>query len=131
MAKISILGVLSNIQILSLIARKGSFVGEDSFGNKYYEGKPRKGTKQPRRWVKYNAKTEASLIPPEWHGWMHHQTNMLPTDGGAEEFRQDFIKEHQPNMTGTDNAYFPKGHVVKGSKRDSTASDYEAWKPNK
>ena len=130
MAKLSILGVVSNIQILALIARSGKYVGVDDYGNKYYEAKPRKGSKQTRRWVKFKEKTDATNVPPMWHGWIHHQTDMLPTSDEAKEFQQDFIIDHQPNMTGTDKAYFPKGHVVKGSKRDSTMGDYEAWNPN-
>jgi len=58
------------------IRRDGEFVGTDEFGNKYYRA--RGGAKHPvlgheRRWVVYNGLAEASMIPPGWHGWMHHR----------------------------------------------------------
>ena len=34
-----------------------------------------------RRWVLYNGEAEASRIPPAWHGWMHHRTDVPPTRG--------------------------------------------------
>ena len=43
--------------------RRGKRVGEDEFGNAYYEG----GTDsegRTRRWVVYNGYAEASAIPP-------------------------------------------------------------------
>ncbi|HKN42706.1 MAG TPA: NADH-ubiquinone oxidoreductase subunit NDUFA12 family protein, partial [Propionibacteriaceae bacterium] len=51
--------------------RHGQEVGQDEFGNVYYEG----GTDsegRARRSVIYNGVSEASMIPPGWHGWMHH-----------------------------------------------------------
>jgi len=53
----------------------GEFVGEDEFGNRYY--RTRNGKIDPalgfdRRWVIYSGLAEASLIPPGWHGWVHH-----------------------------------------------------------
>ncbi|MCD8497360.1 MAG: NADH:ubiquinone oxidoreductase subunit NDUFA12 [Alphaproteobacteria bacterium] len=103
-------------------------VGTDQLGNKYYVGKPRKGYKHERRWVMYNGAPEASKVPPEWHGWLHHQTDELPQDG-AESYRQPWQKPHQQNLTGTNAAYRPPGHVLKGGKRDTATGDYEAWKP--
>jgi NADH:ubiquinone oxidoreductase subunit len=43
--------------------RKGTKVGQDEFGNVYYEGgKDSEG--RTRRWVIYNGYAEASMIPP-------------------------------------------------------------------
>ena len=61
----------------------GEFVGEDEFGNRYY--RTRGGKIDPtlgfeRRWVIYNGYTEASTIPPSWHGWMHHTVDTPPTE---------------------------------------------------
>jgi len=127
MAKISIFSVLSNVQMLLHTAIKGTRVGADQFGNVYYKGKPRRGTTQERRWVMYSGETEASWVPPEWHGWLHHQTDVIPDGGG--KYRQAWQKPHQPNLTGTDQAYFPPGHAVKGGKRASATGDYVAWQP--
>src|SRR5947209_256084 len=62
--------------------RKGELVGEDEFGNRYY--RTRGGRIDPalhfeRRWVIYNGYAEASMIPPAWHGWMHHIVDVPPT----------------------------------------------------
>ena len=46
--------------------RFGTRVGEDGFGNVYFQTKDGK-----RRWVIYRDLSEASLVPPEWHGWLH------------------------------------------------------------
>src|SRR5262249_31763523 len=53
----------------------GEFGGEDEFGNRYY--RTRGGKIDPtlgyeRRWVIYNGTAEASIVPPSWHGWLHH-----------------------------------------------------------
>ena len=59
--------------------RNGKKVGEDEFGNVYYEGgKDSEG--RTRRWVIYNGYADASTIPPGWHGWMHHRTDVSPAD---------------------------------------------------
>ena len=57
--------------------RNGTRVGEDETGNVYYQG----GTDsegRTRRWVIYKDYAEASAIPPGWHGWMHHRTDVAP-----------------------------------------------------
>ena len=132
MAKLSILGVLSNIQILFFTLRKGKKVGTDEYGNRYYRGKPRRHTKRERRWVVYKDKPEASMIPPEWHGWMHHQTDEIPAGPRKKtEYRQTWQQKHQENKTGTDEAYFPPGHVTQGGKRAEATGDYTAWTPPK
>ena len=58
-------------------ARKGQKVGEDIQGNVYYEG----GSDVhgvPRRWVIYNGTNDASRVPAEWHGWLHHSIEGTP-----------------------------------------------------
>lgn len=127
MAKISIFGVLSNVQMLIHTLLKGKMVGTDLLGNVYYSGKPRKGTKQERRWVMYKDKPEASLVPPEWHGWLHHQTDIVPQNNN--KYRKSWQKPHQPNMTGTDQAFLPPGHPLRGGHRAASSSDYTPWQP--
>ncbi len=127
MAKVSIFGALTNIQMLIHTLFNGKRVGTDSFGNVYYRGKPRSGTLRERRWVLYAGAPDASSIPPEWHGWMHHQTNVLPAAGNP--FRQKWQKPPLPNMTGTKAAYFPPGDPRGGGHRDPATGDYTAWQP--
>lgn len=132
MAKLSILGVLSNVQMLFFSLRKGKFVGEDHMGNRYYRGKPIRNTKRERRWVMYKGKPEASAIPPEWHGWIHHQTDEVPVGPRKKTpYRQKWQKQHEPNHTGTAEAYFPPGHATQGGARDAATGDYTAWTPPK
>ena len=129
MGLFSFLGVLSPVHMQSAkIFSRAKRVGTDSFGNKYYRAKPRKGYKRERRWVIYNGAPEASKIPPEWHGWMHHQTDVLPSSD-EKSFRRKWQKPHTPNLTGTHEAYRPPGHLLKGGQREQTTGDYEAWTP--
>lgn len=128
MAKLSIFSALSNMQMILHTTLHGQFVGKDADGNKYYRGKPRKGTKRERRWVMYTGKAEASLVPPEWHGWLHHQTDKIPPMEGSRH-RKDWQLPHQPNLTGTEEAYLPPGHALKGGKRAAATGDYTAWQP--
>lgn len=127
MGLLNFLGVMSPAHInLFTAMKRGEKVGEDALGNAYYRAKPRKGYKRERRWVMYDGAPEASTVPPEWHGWLHHQNDDIPSE---ESFRRPWQKPHQPNMTGTSGAYRPPGHVLEGGKRDKATGDYEAWKP--
>ena len=126
MGILSFLGVLSPAHInLFTALKRGEKVGEDNAGYTYYRAKPRKGYKRERRWVIYDGAPEASKVPPEWHGWLHHQSNDIPSKEG---FRRKWQKPHQANMTGTNQAYRPPGHVLEGGNRDKATGDYEAWK---
>ena len=128
MTKLSIFSSLSNVQMILHTALKGKKVGTDQLGNVYYTGKPKTKGGRERRWVMYAAVTDSSQVPPEWHGWLHHQTDILPN--GTSKFRQPWQKPHQPNLSGTDQAYFPPGASGK-ELRDGTTGDYVAWQPPK
>jgi NADH:ubiquinone oxidoreductase subunit len=109
-------------------ALKGRYVGADAYGNKYYEAKTEKTAEdKKKRWVIYNGLAEPTKVPPTWHGWLHYTTDALPeqTQGVAHAW----IKEPQPNLTGTTLAYVPPGHVNRGGQRAHTMADYEPWKP--
>lgn len=101
----------------------GTRVGEDEFGNRYYTSK--KGHKKERRWVIYKGIDEGSKVPAEWHRWLHKTTDETPKGGN----KYDWEKPHIPNLTGTDYAYAPKGHIRKGHKRNPATGDYTAWEP--
>lgn len=125
----NLLGALSPAHITFVTLASGAkCVGTDSLGNKYYRAKPRKGYKRERRWVIYKGKPEASMVPPEWHGWLHHQNDTVPAQD-EQSFRRIWQKPHKPNLTGTNEAYRPPGHILKGGRRDGATGDYEAWKP--
>lgn len=117
----NLLGVLSPFSMLALVWRKGEFVGADHMGHKYYRAPARKGYRREQRWVLYpDAKPNASSIPPEYHGWLHYQTDIFPSESG-QSYRKNWQSGHQPNATGTTMAYQPE--------RSASASDYQAWNP--
>ncbi|GIL00087.1 MAG: NADH dehydrogenase [Alphaproteobacteria bacterium] len=105
----------------------GELVGTDQFGNRYYRDKRTRGQKRERRWVLYKGAPEASKVPPEWHGWLH---KILPDPPSAQPARRPWEKEHEPNRTGTDLAYRPPGHILRGGRRDRATGDYEPWVPS-
>ncbi len=126
MAKIKVFGILSNLQILLHTLLAGKMVGQDDFGNRYYRGKPRGNNPRERRWVIYPAAPEASTVPAEWHGWLHHQTDTVPA--AHSPYRKSWQKPHLPNQTGSDRAYLPPG-AQKGGVRPHATGDYVAWEP--
>jgi NADH:ubiquinone oxidoreductase subunit len=122
------LGLQSPVTFLINLMMKGRYVGTDQFGNKYYSGKARKGYTHERRWVKYKSgNVEATEVPPEFHGWLHHQTDIFPKDNSG--YRKAWIKPYEPNLTGTTSKYVPDGHPLSGKTRKKATGDYEAWTP--
>ena len=99
----------------------GEKVGEDDQGNIYYQSK-----KGHRRWVIYNGESEASRVPVEWHGWLHHTFKEPPTKDPMQ--RRPWELPSQMNMTGTPQAYRPKSSVYRADP--APRSDYDAWQPD-
>ena len=93
----------------------GKFIGSDEYGNKYYKNK--KG----KRWVIYANEIDASKIPVEWYSWIHHMPNKIENIHKLE--KHDWQKPHQPNLTGTDSAYYPNKN-----NKDATEKKYKSWK---
>jgi NADH:ubiquinone oxidoreductase subunit len=104
--------------------RTAKRIGEDALGNVYYEGKAMPDGRL-RRSVIYNGANDASRVPPEWYGWLHHQVEGLP-DTSLPPVRR-WEKEPRANQTGTAAAYLPLGV---GEKRAAATGDYEAWSPD-
>lgn len=127
----SFFGILSTLQISLFTSLHGKKMGTDMFGNVYYTGKPRPYSNRERRWVVYNGIAEASKVPPEWHGWLHHQTDVFPSLEDTNPYRQSWQKPHMPNLTGTDRAYVPQGHTTRKEERAAATGDYQAWTPPK
>ncbi|KOO21531.1 NADH dehydrogenase [Chrysochromulina tobinii] len=76
--------------------RKGSFVGKDYNGNMYYEDK--NAPYGRTRWVEYptpkgiwaiEQNYDASMVSPEWHGWLHY-THDKPGNVLAAEHEKPF-----------------------------------------
>ena len=92
----------------------GKLVGEDLFGNKYYE------SKDGKRWVIYSGEIDASKIPVEWYSWIHFTPNKIEKKHNFEKY--DWQKPHQPNLTGTESAYYPN------KNKDAIEKKYKTWK---
>ena len=107
---------------------RGALVGTDAGGNRYYQDRrsPAEGARR-RRWVMYaGGAEEASLVPPEWHAWLHHTTEAPISEAN----RRPWQKPHLPNQTGTAGSYRPSGHDFQGGVRAPATGDYEAWSPD-
>ena len=102
---------------------KGKKVGEDHFGNSYYESKDKQN-----RWCIYSNQSEASKISPEWNNWLRYISDTVPKFDKA---NYKWQKRFSGNVTGLNNAYRPR--VVKANKSkeglDNYQVDYKAWKP--
>jgi len=108
--------------------RKGEFVGTDEFGNRYYRAKSAIPDSIPEhRWVIYNGYSEASSVPPGWHGWMHHRVDTPPSKDDVKP--REWQKPHKPNLTGTAGAYRPAGSLLSLSGPAKPQPDYQAWQP--
>lgn len=122
-------GVQSSLSFLTTMWCRGRYVGSDQYGNRYYAGKARRNYTHERRFVLYKSGiAEASQVPPEFHGWLHHQTDVFPESDKASA-RQPWQKPHEQNLTGTTLAYRPPGHQLEGGKRPKATGDYDAWIP--
>lgn len=119
----------ATIGALWTVRTQGVQVGTDAYGNRYYEARTNKNSYdgRKRRWVIYDGYADASKVPPEWFGWLHHTFADPPTD---ETMRQPkFGREHRPNMSGTPLAWRPPGSIARGGERARATGDYEAWRP--
>ena len=93
----------------------GKLIGSDEYGNKYYQNK------RGKRWVIYANEIDASKIPVEWYSWIHLMPNKIENIHELE--KHDWQKPHQPNLTGTDSAYYPNKN-----NKDATEKKYKSWK---
>ena len=105
----------------------GNFVGKDEYGNKYYCNSKNFESYLAKRWVLYYKEVEASKVPAHWHAWLHKTINEPPINY---KHKYKWQKNHQSNLTGTTDAYFPPSHPLSKSydiEKDKT--NYEKWKP--
>jgi NADH:ubiquinone oxidoreductase subunit len=117
---------MANIATRLFTARQGRKVGEDNYGNVYFEQRVVRAGARQRRWVVFAGAAEASKVPPEWHCWLTHTVDAPLTDSPHYAWQ----KPHLPNLTGTAQSYRPKGHDYRGGERAAATGDYEAWAPD-
>lgn len=113
-----------NLTTRLLTKFSGQFVGQDVYGNKYYQDKRIRDNGKHRRWVVYQGDVEASKVPSQWHAWLHYVVDVPPTEKMAS---YSWEKSHQRNLTGTKFAHKPCSWIQESAV--VTQSDYEAWKP--
>ena len=109
----------------------GELAGVDEFGNRYYRTRRKTAIgrgETERRWVVHEGLAEPSKVPPYWHGWLHHVVLDAPLERDKTA-PYAWSKPHVPNLTGTDLAYRPPGHLQAGGKRPKATGDYQAWIP--
>ena len=92
----------------------GKLVGSDEFGNRYYE------SKSGKRWVIYYDTIDASKIPVEWYSWIHFTPNKIEKNHILDKYK--WQKPHQPNLTGTEKAYYPN------KNKNAVKKKYSSWK---
>lgn len=109
------------------VTLRSNCVGQDNFGNKYYESKKADYLGRKKRFVIYRGKIEASKVPPLWHAWLHHLSNEVPLRGKEQNY--SWQREFEPNLTGTKEAYFPDGDYRSRGGRVAVSADYKPWKP--
>ena len=103
---------------------RGNLIGNDEFGNRYYEDKKTDSNSgRKKRWVMYNGIAEPSKVPPQWHAWLHYTVDEVLKD------RKPWQQDYTPNLTGTKNAYFPAGDKRSAGERKHATGDYQSWNP--
>lgn len=105
----------------------GEQVGQDRYGNKYFVSKHSSSKTPQRRWVLFKEKPEASAVPAQWHGWLHHTTNDIPQS--KHDLKYTWQKDHQANQTGTINAYKPSGSLLRAANTRKAFRTYQPWQP--
>ncbi|ESO91398.1 hypothetical protein LOTGIDRAFT_209731 [Lottia gigantea] len=102
--------------------KTGDLVGEDKFGNKYYQnnyyffGRNRWAIYSPEKHLDY----DASQIPPEWHRWLQYISDVPPVGDGAPP-RAKWMADYYENRTATSKAYVPYSTVK---------PKIQSWSPN-
>ncbi|KAJ8707243.1 hypothetical protein PYW08_011377 [Mythimna loreyi] len=88
--------------------KDGTLVGEDKYGNKYYEN-PRYFYGR-NRWVEYNDKVymnyDGSQVPAEWFGWLHYKTDLPPHQDPSRP-KYKWMADFTENLSGTTGQYVP------------------------
>ena len=74
----------------------GKKVGDDYFGNSYFESKDKKN-----RWCIYSNQSDASKISPEWNSWLRFISDTSPKSIGTPH---NWQKLFNGNETGLDCA---------------------------
>ena len=108
-----------------LIWTKGRFVGQDDYGNRYYEERFlfRRPERAPKRWVSFAGDADPTKIPAHWHGWIH-----FTYEDPLSVKSHNWEKKHLQNLTGTSYAYRPRGSLLRADE-EGVKPTYIPWNP--
>ena len=103
---------------LFTIAKRGVFVGEDEFGNRYYEAKdePRQLRRPPAPLGDLQGLCRGLEDPARLARLDAPHLRRAADHGAAEAPRRGRL-DHLPNLTGTPRAYRPQGSIARGGER--------------
>lgn len=114
-------------------------VGQDEFGNRYFEDFA-VDHRWNRRWVEYAnhfylCGIGTDRVPPPWNGWLSYTYSDVPTEG--KNFVKPFyFKPHKVNQFLTHNAHVPPGNISPFNNKNRNdfiesfiARKYTNWEP--
>lgn len=98
-------------------------VAKDYFGNRFFENKSE--TYGRHRWVEYSEDRgyDSLRIPPDWHAWLHHNTDVVPTKRPLP--KPEYHVPATGNKTGTPDAYVPDHHRLSKQFAGPSKEKYE------
>jgi len=112
-------------------------VGQDAFGNRYYEDVTHKNKNQ-RRWIEYadNGRTfptGVKKVAPGWQGWLHYMYDDPPQE---ENYVNPYWRSHRTPVFKTDHpelSHKNVGHLLHPHRVENMESGrarmYSAWEP--
>jgi len=128
--------VYRKIYLTNSMRGDGVYVGQDEYGNKYFESRD-SDISLKSRWYEPPAERKQDFnpaVPPEWHAWMHHIVESPPTVRPPPQPQYEL--KYDPvdlSQMGFKAKYLPPGALVKPTdiKEDTTIrlKRYESWVP--
>lgn len=98
-----------NLVYRLIFSKNAILVGTDQNDNRYYV------SDKGKRWVVYSSKVaEPTTVTSKWHLWLHYSDDLIPDDDTKNV-------KHIPNLTGTENAYYPNQEIN---------NYYKSWNPD-
>ena len=88
----------------------GVKVGEDEYGNQFFELKRTDYLGRKKRYCLYNGIPEASKISPEWHPFMHYQIEAKDVKTTFKQYK--WQKSAVPDATLSQKKYLPRHHFL-------------------
>jgi len=138
-------GAYNKVRMESTL-RRGTFVGTDRNGNKYYENLDMPYGRT--RWVEYptpdgtwaiETKFDGTMVSPEWYGWLHY-THDKPGPQVTKEYEKPFRQDHEICTTMQRPQYqriggeprealyhMPPGQWANTKPRGKIGNKYESW----